>query len=69
SEIFLVSYIIYVLTGSASRIGLIILQTLIANSVRRLYIVNKRREALEAALRLYSSRLGDMKMCASKGLY
>lgn len=57
--LFDVSHVTAVLTGGGSGIGLMITQALIANGAR-VYVVDRRKDALDTVLRLYNTGPGEM---------
>jgi NAD(P)-dependent dehydrogenase (short-subunit alcohol dehydrogenase family) len=59
NQLFDVSHVTAVLTGGGSGIGLMITQALIANGAR-VYVVDRRKEALDTVLRLYNTGPGEM---------
>jgi NAD(P)-dependent dehydrogenase (short-subunit alcohol dehydrogenase family) len=58
-QLFDVSHVTAVLTGGGSGIGLMITQALIANGAR-VYVVDRRQDALDTVVRLYNTGPGDM---------
>ncbi|KJZ75324.1 hypothetical protein HIM_05250 [Hirsutella minnesotensis 3608] len=60
NQLFDVSHVTAVLTGGGSGIGLMITQALIANGAR-VYIVDRRKEALDTVLRIYDTGPGVLK--------
>jgi NAD(P)-dependent dehydrogenase (short-subunit alcohol dehydrogenase family) len=59
SQLFDVSHVTAVLTGGGSGIGLMIAQALISNGAR-VYVVDRRKDALDAVVRLYNTAPGEM---------
>jgi NAD(P)-dependent dehydrogenase (short-subunit alcohol dehydrogenase family) len=59
NQLFDVSHVTAVLTGGGSGIGLMITQALIANGAR-VYVVDRRKEALDTVLRLYNTGPGEI---------
>ncbi|PHH92379.1 hypothetical protein CDD83_7661 [Cordyceps sp. RAO-2017] len=58
-QLFDVSHVTAVLTGGGSGIGLMITQALIANGAR-VYVVDRRKEALDTVVRLYNTGPGEL---------
>ncbi|PHH59772.1 hypothetical protein CDD81_2576 [Ophiocordyceps australis] len=59
SQIFDVSHVTAVLTGAGSGIGLMIAQALVSNGAR-VYIIDRRKAALDAVTRLYNTGPGHL---------
>ncbi|KAF4506945.1 hypothetical protein G6O67_005628 [Ophiocordyceps sinensis] len=60
NQLFDVSHVTAVLTGAGSGIGLMMAQALVANGAR-VYVVDRRKEALDTVVRLYDTGPGEMK--------
>ncbi|KJZ69238.1 hypothetical protein HIM_11361 [Hirsutella minnesotensis 3608] len=60
NQLFDVPHVTAVLTGGGSGIGLMITQALIANGAR-VYVVDRRKDALDTVTRLYDTGPGEMR--------
>jgi NADP-dependent 3-hydroxy acid dehydrogenase YdfG len=59
NQVFDVSHVTAVFTSAGSGVGLMIAQALIANGAR-VYVVDRRKDALDTVIRLYNTGPGEM---------